>query len=281
MLIQTHQLTPIQLKALKQLMARIKKQDGGLPPIHMDLIAQKRPLPCHFLYYQKQTLIGFASLYLFHTPEITLLIHPTYRQKKITRLLVGAVHVLCTKTGRSHFLCASFLSPLPNWMRVPKVSFHHHEYRMIRTLKTPEIIQHTTLQIQKATKKMIATLCDIDAACFPGQNPDMHARFNELLQNKHYLILVALYQDKIIGKVHLQLQKKETILSDLSILPAFQHQGLGLALLKQAVNQVLSQGFVRIALEIIETATLLITFYKKAGFTKIKKIGVYQYSNAN
>src|ERR1700744_916642 len=90
MLTTNNQLDATQLSALEDLADLCKKADGDLPPMYYHILEQKRISNNNFLYFQKDKLIGFLSVYFFYTDacEVSLIVAPKHRRKGIAKKLL-------------------------------------------------------------------------------------------------------------------------------------------------------------------------------------------------
>ena len=89
----THQLDEQQLKDLKDLRARCKKENGSTPNIYVHILSQLRTLPASLLYYKKGKLLGFLAAFFFYDDavEISMLVDPKARRKGIAKELMGSI----------------------------------------------------------------------------------------------------------------------------------------------------------------------------------------------
>ncbi len=100
---------------------------------------------------------------------------------------------------------------------------------------------------------------------------------DELLQLKemytlpHGAILLCIQQNTFIGCV--AIRRKDDSVAELKrmyVKPSFQKQGIGSALLKNAINKAKELGYKKIVLDTLDNMTAAINLYTKAGFYTIK-----------
>ncbi len=106
-----------------------------------------------------------------------------------------------------------------------------------------------------------------------GTNPVMEETVGDIKADlKGNLVLVVEFFNKIVGSLRLEAQMESCFyLKRFSILPGFQHQGLGTRLYQQAEKTALDYGGKFIYLHSSVEDQKLISFYKKLGFTCLKK----------
>src|SRR4051812_19799815 len=92
-ILQNNQLSALQLQQLHELAALCQTTDGGVPCLYPHLLKEKRETDNNLLYYKNNQLIGFLSVYFFYADacEISLMVHPDYRQQKIATQLLQPI----------------------------------------------------------------------------------------------------------------------------------------------------------------------------------------------
>lgn len=108
--------------------------------------------------------------------------------------------------------------------------------------------------------------------------------FSNLLENRHFLVLVAKAEGKIIGGLtayvlpSYQIKKSSIFIYDLGVATSFQRQGIGKKLLDRlldyAKNHQIQDVFIDTELEDNEDA---LAFYRKTGFDSQVKVVQYTY----
>jgi ribosomal protein S18 acetylase RimI-like enzyme len=269
MIISTDQLNEIQIKELEELLAVCKKTDGSTPNVYIHILTQARILPSSLLYYDKQQLIGFLSAYFFYDDavEVGLLVQPSSRRQGIAKELIQTIKPLIEYQNLQKiiFSCPSHLND--QWLLTKGFSYLHSEFYMERDNKNPVLEYNKTLTFRTATMSDILTLCALDEVCFPNHHGNLIERFQHVLNAREHQVLVALKDNKPIGKAHLRWQDTDTTLSDIAILPAEQGKGYGTALIAHCINLALTEGKPFLNLD-VETHNLkALELYTRLGFT--------------
>ncbi|MCX7116199.1 MAG: GNAT family N-acetyltransferase [Gammaproteobacteria bacterium] len=272
MLIKRYQLSDAEIEALDSLLETVKQHDGGLPAIYKHLLILRRDTPCHFLFYTANTpgkLIGFLSFYFFYQDscEISLVVHPDHRHQGIAHQLLKTLYSTYLTPQIKSLYFSSSTAKTDDWQHHHSMFLSHTEYHLKRTLPKLKAPSHPKLSIRPATLADIPTLCLLDDACFHDQDDGMPERFQLLITDSAYTVLVAEREGQLIGKAHLRYDTIEATLSDLAILPDHQHQGLGGELLAYTINYAIDQGFETIELDVKTNQQPILNLYLQHGFS--------------
>lgn len=268
MLSNTNQLTEDQLNDLEQLKAACKKIDGSIPNLYTHLLIQKRNFPTILLDYEDQKLIGFVSVYFFYEDavEVALLVHPSFRHQGIAKKLLHNILPLVKEHSffKLIFSCPSHVNN--NWLPDLGCTYMHSEYYMERNDLTPLLNYKKDLTFHTATIKDIPLLCVLDEACFFKTQAELIPRFQHILSDRSYQIVLAFEDNHLIGKAHLRWQKHGATLSDIAVLPIRQGKGLGTALIAHCINFALSEGKPHLNLDVETHNQKALSLYTRLGF---------------
>ena len=264
----TNQLNEEQLQELEQLTHISRKTDGSIPNLYTHLLVQARALPTIALHYEKEHLIGFLSIYFFYEDavEIALLVHPQMRRKGIaTQLLQSMLPMIQEhKYSKLIFSCPSQIND--TWLSNLGFSYSHSEYYMERHNLSPLLDPHKQLTFRMATFEDISLLCALDEACFNKTFAELEPRFQHILNERNYEIILAYSNEELIGKAHLRWQEHGATLSDIAVFPAKQGQGLGTALITHCINYALSEGKPNLSLDVETHNQKALELYMRLGF---------------
>ncbi len=268
MLVYKNQLNKQELDLLRALAADCYTVDKGLPVIYYSLLEKVRAPEFTILCFVKNTLIGFLSAYFFseNTCEITLLVSPSYRRQGYGQQLLFALIPSLQDLGLHQLIFSMPAAINKNWLTSLGFRYEHSEYQMLRQDLKPMVSETKKLTFQEAEEKDIAALIAIDSACFPSTMA-MQAHFKRMLEDPTYTLIMASYKEKIIAKAHIHWQAKETVLSDIAVLPSYQKQGLGSELLTHCINQVLEKEHIKLTLQVEESNSNAVNLYLRHGFS--------------
>lgn len=264
----TNQLNEKQLQDLEHLKLSTKSADGSIPNLYMHLLQQPRTLPTISLYYEQEQLIGFLSIYFFYEDavEIALLVEPKARRKGIAKQLLQQMLTLVQKHNYSKLIFSSPAHLNERWLPELGFSYRHSEYYMERHNLTPLLDHHKKLNFQTATVEHIPQLCLLDEACFHKTKAELEPRFNHIISDRSYQIILAFEKNQLVGKAHLRWQNTGATLSDIAIFPDRQGQGLGTALIAHCINYALSEGKPHLNLDVETHNQKALELYTRLGF---------------
>ncbi|MGC1183025.1 GNAT family N-acetyltransferase [Legionella sp.] len=264
----TNQLNDRQFKELEQLKTISKKTDGNIPNLYTHLLIQPRHLSTIFLYYEKEQLIGFLSIYFFYDDavEVSLLIHPQWRHRGIAKQLLQNIIPLVLEKNYFKLIFSSPSSLNDHWLPGFGFSYQHSEYSMERHILNPLLDYKKQLTFRRATIEDIPQLCMLDKACFNKSPDELEQRFQHILNERDYQIELAFEKNYLIGKAHLRWQKHGATLSDIAVFPDKQGQGLGTALITHCVNYALSEGKSDLNLDVETHNQKALDLYTRLGF---------------
>lgn len=268
MLSTTNQLNENQFRDLEQLQAISRKIDGSSPNVYPHLLTQPRTLPTIALYYEKEQLIGFLSIYFFYdnAVEIALLVHPDARRKGIATQLLQSMLPLIQEYNYPKAIFSSPAHLNERWLPPLGFTHKHSEYYMERRNLNPLLDHQKKLAFRPATIKDIPQLCLLDEACFHKTHAELEPRFQHILSERHYQVVLAFEQECLIGKAHLRWQEHGATLSDIAVFPAKQGQGLGTALITHCINYALSEGKPNLSLDVETHNQKALELYTRLGF---------------
>lgn len=268
MITNTNQLNDLQLKELGALLDLCKKKDESVPNVYTHILSQTRTLPASLLYYENKQLVGFLSVYFFYEEavEVALIVHPSWREQGIAKRLISEIIPLVESQEFQKLIFSSPSHLNDQWLLTKGFHYLHSEYYMERDDLNPLLITDHALTFRKANMNDIPVLSAIDKACFPKHHVDSVERFQHIIEGREYQILIAIQNNKPIGKAHLRWQDKGATLSDIAILPTYQGKGLGTALITHCINLALIEGKPHLNLD-VETHNLkALNLYSRLGF---------------
>lgn len=269
-LISTHQLSEQQLQDLHVLSLLCQTQDGNGIPLYAHLLGSYRPYPANLLLYEGTQLLGFLAVFFFYAKacEVVLLITPTRRRQGLARHLLQAAFPLIQAQR-----CRRLIFSMPHRQvtaceaMLPFI-YEGTEYLLQQPIsyRTPDCTKK--LIIRPATREDTAALCAIDNACFPTAAGAMPDRFARVLHDPQYVVCMAWYDNIPVGKAHYRLASTtKVILSDIAVIPAFQNQGFGSALIVHCTNAAYQSQHAVVELSVEAMNKSALQWYLRLGFT--------------
>jgi ribosomal protein S18 acetylase RimI-like enzyme len=268
MILSLHQINEQQLEQLNQLALICKKTDKSTPNLYTHILTQHRTYPACLLYYEKEVLVGFLSTFFFYEDavEISLMIHPQYRHKGIAKNLLNLIAPLVESQSYDRVIVSSPAQLNSPWFKHKGLSYSHSEYYMERDYLNPVLEYNKRIKIRHATIDDAPMLHAIDEQCFPTKSSALMQRLEQLLGNRDYEVMIALFEGIVVGKAHIRWQANGATFSDIAILPAHQGNGLGTSLIAQCINYALSMGKPNLNLDVETHNTVALNLYTRLGF---------------
>lgn len=276
-------LTPAQLKQVKSFVNRCKNLDGYETPFHWDCIEnRKNPFTHEILCYVQKKLVGYVALYYFKDKEveITLLIHPEYRDSKVFRLVWEqiklTVHRNKIETEYYTFTLHQRHEKLIELLKDAEANRVNQIYKLILS-KRPNVgdhklSDHPELRVREAIESDTDVLVELECQSFGTDANAYLDNLKALFIDPKQKIYVILENEKVIGKVHFKIEKNQAFIFDFCIFSTKQNKGFGNFLLQETLLTVLGNGVDKIYLE--TDSPHYLKWYKKLGF---KEVAIYDH----
>lgn len=268
MITQTAHLSSTQLKSLQKLSEVVSQHDGFTPPLYMHLLEKKRDCEGSILFYENGELIGFLAAFFFYEQacEVSLIVDPVHRKKGIATQLLCTILPLLKERGMQQIIVSMVAEINQSWIANTGCTFRQSDYHMDRFNFNPIAIPAPVLQIRQAQFQDIATLTEIEAACFAEIHSEPFMRYANLVYDTDYLILIAFHNQLPVGKAHIRWEEQHAQFFDIGITPKYQGRGFGTELVAVCINESLKKGKSKQSLDVVATNHSAIAIYKKLGF---------------
>lgn len=266
-MIKLTQLDEKTLSELEELISICQQIDKNHIATYNELLIHPRAKPASLLLYHEEELIGFATAFFFthDTAELSLLIHPAFRRKKLgSKLLKILLESIAETRPVQKIIFSVPHDTLRETLESHHFQFQNSEFEMFHHAQP--ILQLPAYTIRKATFDDMSILCLIDQQCFPTTHPYSEYRFQTLLNRENHVIFVLIHQGKIIGKAHVAWDEHSARLSDIAIIPTMQHQGFGKGLIQFCINYTQSIPRTLITLSVETHNKHALRLYQHLGF---------------
>jgi ribosomal protein S18 acetylase RimI-like enzyme len=262
------QLSPPQLADLDTLCVACQQTDGNFVALYKHLLTQKRPLPCNFLYYEDDILIGFLTTFFFleDTCEVALMVAPTHRKQGLASHLLAMALPLIQSQNMRHVTFSSPNAAFEQAFKDRGFEFRDTEYQMRRTEPKPVIARKRDLTIRAARETDLAVLVELDSICFPTPQPHAAYRFHQLIHDSNYQLFVAIKNGVTIGKAHISFELGGARFTDIAVRPSYQGRGFGSTILTHCINYCVAHGTPNICLDVEAINQQALQLYTHRGF---------------
>ncbi len=284
MLSRTQQLDKTALIALQSLLMACQATDGHAIPAYPHLLAQHRQGPPSLLYYDHDVLVGFLAAFHFQPEicEVSLLVAPTYRKQGIATLLwhtmLPSIHTI--RPSIKHLMISTPHDFNLSLFERHAFNFQHGEYNMEYLSHTPPRLAHShpALTIRPAEHAHINNLCIIDKACFDPNRQHAELRFKRAIDNPNTHIFIAEHAEQIIGQVQLNFEENQVRLTDLAVLPVWQGQGFGQAIVAHCINHMFQNNHNHMTLVVAAQNQHALRLYQNLGFKIYNAVDYFKHN---
>jgi ribosomal-protein-alanine N-acetyltransferase len=140
----------------------------------------------------------------------------------------------------------------------------------------PKVIQHgeQSFQLREIETKDIKSLLAIEREVYEGELPwTMSAFLSELHSSAKHLYILAAVESEIVGFIGCRLFGNDAHITNVAVTTAYQNQGLGRLLMKEATRFALENNCETMSLEVRITNQRAQSLYRKLGFvsTSVRK----------
>ncbi len=227
-----------------------------------------------FLCYQDGRLIGCLALYWFGSPEIELngMVHPSFRRDRVFSRLLGEARAECRRRGipKLVFICdrdstlgAAVVTQLGAHYTFSEYGMEMTEYEQPVSFTSPD------LHFKPAGAAEAQDMARLDSACFDYSLEEARLDTGRIGSG-----LLALYEEKPVGKVFIVFAADGAFIFGLCVLPEYQGRGFGRAILREAIRVIRTKTDLPVRLEVACENSRALGLYYSCGF---KAVTVYDY----
>jgi len=271
------------LAEVRRFVARCKKLDGSEALFYWESIKNRKNLGINeILCYVADELVGYLALYHFeeHEIEITVITHPDYRTPALYALLweqaKRAVAQYSVDITRFVFTCNQQLLSLKDYLNRLGAECSEYTYKLALTAKScskiEALIEEFPIELRKATQSDIPALTRLEMNCFQVAKEIYKNHLLKTLEDPTKEIIVAIKNEKIIGKIHMQIEKSNVLVYDFCVEPEEQRKGYGSFLLLGVARQLFNRQMKKIFIDVVDEYDL--KWYTKFNF---KRVATYEH----
>ncbi len=271
------------LAEVRRFVSHCKKIDGFDTLFYWESIKNRKNLGINeILCYVADELVGYLALYHFeeHEIEITVITHPDYRTPSLHGLLweqaKRAVAQYAVDIKRFVFTCNQQLLPLKEYLYRLGAECSEYTYKLaLSAKKYPQVVmpeKTSPLQLRKATYLDVPALVNLEMDCFQVAEEIYKNHLFKTLEDPTKEIMVASLGEKIIGKIHVQIEKNNAFLYDFCVEQDEQKKGYGSFLLLHTVRELFERQVKKVSVDVIDEQDL--KWYIKFNF---ECISIYEH----
>jgi ribosomal protein S18 acetylase RimI-like enzyme len=270
-------LSPDNLAALAALEQAVVTADGGRLKLEWPVLESGERVEA-LLWWEGKQLVGFLGLYAFapETLEMAGMVAPGWRRRRIGTALLQAALSRCRERG-----CGTPLLVVPR-SSVPGRSLalqhggalDHSEHALVLVGKPVDKPRGPQIILRRATPQDAVQVSRLLEAAFGHPAPGLSGR---LVSDQERTLLIE-SAGSTVGTVRLTRHGDEAGIYGLAVDPAWQHQGIGRAVLRQVCEQLRQEGARQVGLEVAVDNERALGLYTSSGFTVVTTEDYYAIS---
>lgn len=246
-----------------------------------------------FMYFNGEELIGYMGICSFggitQPLEITGMVHPKYRRQGIFSKLMELVIEECRRRDAEGILALCDKKSISGQGFLKKISavYKFSEFEMYLNHKSYE-----TVEKQRPSGITFRKAVNADASEITRQNmiyfgddleeenedsEDSSILLPEEEEKRGMTIYIAEKEDKVIGKVNLQMSDSGTGgIYGLGVLPEFRGNGFGRAILTFGVEKLKDANATEVMLQVAAENGTALNLYKSCGFQETSVMDYFE-----
>lgn len=237
-----------------------------------------------FMAWDGEALVGYIGIGCFDgvTMEVNGMVDPSYRKNRIFKQLYQQVtEEIQKRSPRSVLLLSDRNSNSgQGFIRSTGATFLQSEYEMyIRKFKQFMGSRKTVpsnIVFRKATNKDALEITKQNSIYFGSDQGDDQVVVPEDEEKRGMTIYLAELNDRVIGKVNLQIHGDTGAIFGLGVLPDERGKGYGKAILLKSLELFLAQGAEAVFLQVAAENETALQLYLSCGFEKTSIMDYYE-----
>ena len=244
-----------------------------------------------FMYFIGDELIGYIGIFSFSgkttTLEVNGMVHPEHRRKGIFSTLYKLLISEAERRNTKEIMFLSDRESLSGQKFIKKTGaeYKHSEYEMYldyefvsknKFLKEIEIRKATNSDSHEISRQNTIYFSEESHNPIKKDSIDIDLTFIPEEEEKRGVIAyIAINNNEVIGKVHLQIYEGVGGIFGLGVLPEYRGKGYGRTILILAVNMLKEKGAKKIMLQVESKNFNALNLYKSCGFYETSVMEYY------
>lgn len=249
-------------------LSRAEKQVGYLNNIN------------EFMYFHKETLIGYLGICQFgrDTMEINGMVHPEFRRMGIFKKLFLLVKDEINRRNPKTVLLLSDNNSASGieFIKLLGATHHHSEYEMFVKKEANKQLEKNNIILRKAKNNDGREIAYQNSIYFNEEFNEQEISKPEEEEKCGLFIYVAELEEKIIGKVNLEVTNGVGGIFGLGVRPEYRGKGYGREILMKAIEILKEKGAKDIMLQVEAKNSNALNLYKSCGFEETSTMNYYE-----
>jgi ribosomal protein S18 acetylase RimI-like enzyme len=235
-----------------------------------------------FMYYDENKLIGYIGICEFGSKilEVNGMVHPEYRKNGVFKRLFSLVEDEWRKreSKKILLLCDANSISGQEFIKNTGACLENSEYEMF--LLNP-VKQDTTMKnvvLRKANNKDAKEVAWQDSIYFGKEFKEEDILMPEEEEKCGSVTYMAEVDNKVIGKVRLEIINGTGGIYGLGVLPDYRGKGYGRETLTRAIEKLMEKNPKEIKLQVVTENRNALNLYKSCGFEETSTMDYYKIS---
>jgi ribosomal protein S18 acetylase RimI-like enzyme len=233
-----------------------------------------------FMYYDKDKLVGYIGICEFGrgTMEVNGMVHPEYRRRGIFKRLFSLVKDEWQKRESKKMLLLSDNNSIAGleFIKSTEAIHAHSEYEMFLKNEVDKNSILNNVVLRKAMNEDGREIALQNSIYFNMEFKEEDISMPEEEEKCGSYIYMAEVNNKIIGKVHLEISDGIGGIFGLGVLPQHRKKGYGRAILVGAIEKLREKNSKDIMLQVEAKNSNALNLYKSCGFQETSTMDYYE-----
>jgi ribosomal protein S18 acetylase RimI-like enzyme len=231
----------------------------------------------HFHFYDNERLTGFLT-FPFNgvpEPEAFVIVDPQHRRKGIGRALVDAAKESCKRRGIQQFLLVSEDKSVSGKAFAEATGkYRHSEYRM-RLEGKPSKPTESAISLRQAGETDVNSLAHLLAESFQDPIETHSERLKRDIGSPTHRFYIASLAGEQMGCIGVVAENRRAYVIAFGLPAEYRDHGYGRQILTQTVNDLVSENWEDILIEVEANNRAALSLYKSCGFTETTSYNYY------
>jgi ribosomal protein S18 acetylase RimI-like enzyme len=232
-----------------------------------------------FMYYDGDKLVGYVGVCNFGGADLEVngMVHPEYRRNGVFKSLFSLVKDELKKRKLAKILLLSDRNSISGqeFIKATGASFVNSEYEMFLRNKVKPTIARAVV-LRRATNKDAKEIAMQNSIYFNVEFKEEDIFMPEEEEKCGITIYIAEINNKIIGKVHLEVRDGVGGIYGLGVVPEYRGKGYGRELLTLAIEKLKEKNPKDIMLQVAARNKNALDLYKSCGFEETSTMDYYE-----
>lgn len=233
-----------------------------------------------FMYYDDNELIGYIGICEFggNTLEVNGMAHPMHRRSGIFKKLFSLVKDEWYKrdSKKMLLLCDNNSVSGTEFIKYTSANYEHSEYEMFINHDFKESFHVKNVVLRKATKEDAREIALQNSIYFNIQFKEEDVLSAEEDESDSSYSYMAEVDNKVIGKVRLEISHGVGAIYGLGVLPEHRSMGYGREILMGAIEKLKECNVEEIMLQVVTKNRNALNLYKSCGFEETSTMNYYE-----